>query len=167
MRKTGAALLLGMAALALTACGSTQPQPAHSAAAAATTASAPAPATAAPASQASSSPMDAWCNGAGASDYQKVQNDITQLSGDLNANSTGNFGADASKLNADAGTAEGNPPPGTRAQKVNYVLYMGAITFAMTFLNQGNIAEAESAMNGAAKYLNGPNGVNNTVAACG
>jgi hypothetical protein len=50
---------------------------------------------------------------------------------------------------------------------VNYVLYMGAITFAMTFLNQGNIAEAETAMNGAAKYLNGPDGVNSTIAACG
>lgn len=148
---------LAASVLALAACGSSAPHQARTAAAA----------TAPPPAPASTSPMDAWCNGAGASDYQAVQNDITQLSSDLNANSTGNFGADASKLNADASTAEGNPPPGTKAQKVNYVLYMGAITFAMTFLNQGNISEAETAMNGATKYLNGPNGVNSTVAACG
>lgn len=166
MRKT-AALLLATAALALTACGSTQPQPAHTAAAAATTAGAAATATAPPPAPASTSPMDAWCNGAGASDYQTVQNDITQLSSDLNANSNGNFGADATKLGLAAAAAEENLPPGTKAQKLNYLEYMGAITFAMTFLNQGNIAEAETAMNGAAKYLNGPDGVNNTIAACG
>jgi hypothetical protein len=136
-----AALLLATAALALTACGSTRPQPTHIVAAAATTASAT---TTAPSGPASTSPMDAWCNGAGASNYQTVQNDITQLSSDLNANSNGNFGADATKLGADATTAMQNPPPGTKVQKLDYIEYMGAITFAMTFLNQGNIAEARN-----------------------
>jgi hypothetical protein len=146
-----------LAVLALTAaCGSSAPPTAS-----ATTTTAPSPA------PASTSPMNAWCHGAGAGDYQAAQNDITRLSGDLNAGSTGNFDADASKLNAAASTAEANPPPGTTAQKVAYVEYMGAITFAMAFLSQGNISEAETAMNGAAKYLNGPVGVNNTIAACG
>lgn len=164
MRKTAAACVLAIAVLALNGCGSTEPQPAHTSAAAIATASA---ATTAPSAQASTAPMAAWCNGSGASDYQTVQNDITQLSGDLNADSNGNFGADATKLNADATTALQNPPPGTKQQKLNYVEYMGAITFAMTFLSQGSLGQAETAMNGASKYLNGPDGVNQTVAACG
>ena len=108
--------------------------------------------------------MDTWCSGTGYSDYQAVQSDITQMSTDVG---NGDYGtaenADATRLNSDAGTALQNPPPGTTAQKVSYISYMGAITFAAADLNSGNIAAAETAMSGAAKYRDGADVL---VAAC-
>ena len=110
------------------------------------------------------SPVDAWCSGSGYSDYQAVQSDITQMSTDVG---NGDYGtaenADATTLNSDATTAVQNPPPGTTAQKVNYVSYTGAIGFAAIDLNSGNIPAAEKAMTGASTYRDKVDAV---VAAC-
>ena len=111
------------------------------------------------------SPVDAWCSGSGYSDYQAVQSDITQMSTDVG---NGDYGTaendDAPTLDSDATTALQNPPPGTTAQKVNYVSCMGAIAFGAIDLNSGNIPAAEKAMTGASTYRDKV--VDAVVAAC-
>jgi hypothetical protein len=113
----------------------------------------------------STSPIDDWCSGSGYSDYQAVQSDLAQMSTDIG---NGDYGtaenADATQLSRDADTAMQNPPPGTKSQKINYVLYMGAVAFSAADLNAGNITTAEKAMNGAADYRDKVDAI---VAACG
>jgi hypothetical protein len=118
-----------------------------------------------PSAVASTSPMDAWCGGSGYSDYQAVQSDLTQMSTDLG---NGDYGtaenADATQLLSDAEAAEKNAPPVTKSQKVDYILYMGAISFSATDLDSGNVTAAKDAMNGAGSYKDAVNAI---VAACG
>jgi hypothetical protein len=118
-----------------------------------------------PSAVASTSPMDAWCGGSGYGDYQAVQSDLTQMSTDIG---NGDYGtaenADATQLGSDAEAAEGNLPPVTKSQKLDYLLYMGAISFAAADLGSGNISAAEKAMNGATSYGDKLTAV---VSACG
>jgi hypothetical protein len=111
------------------------------------------------------SPMDTWCTGTGYSEYQTVQDDLTQLRTDLGNGDIGTAeNADATKLTSDAETAMKDAPPGTKDQKTNYVEYMGSLSFMAIDLNTGNITGATNALHGSQNYQPG---VDSLVAACG
>lgn len=116
-------------------------------------ASSPAAASTAPAASA----MSTWCAGAGYAAFQAVSGDNTQLQAD--AGNLAATEADGTRLTADAEAAEALPPPVTRAQKVSYVLAMGAVSFAGTDLSSGDLAAAQRAITAASTYLGQDKGV--------
>jgi hypothetical protein len=167
VRVLGAIFAVGLiAGIAGGASGGSKPAASPSASAPASQApsSPPAPSASDTPSATAPSPMDTWCTGTGYSEYQTVQDDLTQLRTDVGNGDMGTAeNADATKLTSDAETAMKDAPPGTRDQKINYVEYMGALSFMAIDLNTGNVTGATNALHGSQNYQPG---VDSLVAAC-
>lgn len=105
------------------------------------------------------SAMSSWCAGPGYADLQAVNNDLTTLKSYLQADDLAGAEAFGTTLAADAEAAESLPPPVTQAQKVNYVLAMGALSFAGADLSEGNLTAANRAVAGSGPYFAKDQGV--------
>lgn len=138
----------------------TAAQRSAAASASASTASASASASA---SAAAADAVQTWCQGDGYSGYQSVETDLTQMSTDIGNGQDGTAeNTDALQLASDAGTAGQSYPPFSKTHKLDYGLFLLAVTSAATALNRGDVSSATSAMQQAVKYKNDVDGLIST-----
>lgn len=121
------------------------------------------PAVSAPSSSAfttaAASAMSAWCAGPGYQALQAVRADITQVGTDAGNRDLAAVRADGTVMTSDAEAAEKTPPPVTRAQQLNYVKAMGALSFAGIDLAGGDTAAASRAISSANGWLQQDQGI--------
>lgn len=98
------------------------------------------------------SPMQQWCSGNGYSDFQQVQQDLSQLSTDSGNDDLAAVEQDGSSLFQDAHTAGLNLPPLSNMHKVEYGVWMGYLLVAGYRASNGDLSGASSAMASASKY---------------
>lgn len=98
--------------------------------------------------------MTAWCNGAGYSDYQTVESDISQIGTDSGNNDLAALESDGSQLLTDAQPTVHNLPPLSKTHTFDYGLYMGWLLVAGGKLSQGDVSAAETDFQTAVGYFN-------------
>ena len=111
------------AALTFTGSGANHPAVRHTAAPVAAAATSQPAATFSPPPP--PTPMEQWCQGSGGSDLQAVESDEVQLHTDSGNDNLLAVESDGSQLFTDAHAAGMNLPPGGKAEKLHYGLYMG------------------------------------------
>jgi len=140
----------GMLVLALAGCGAASNS---SSPPAVTNTASPVAVAGAPSSSPSPpSAISVWCEGAGGSDLQAVNSDLSQISTDANNDDVTAVAEDGEQLFHDASQAGINLPPLQNAHKLDYGLYMGWMLQAGYRLNIGDDTTADDDLQKAQQF---------------